>query len=569
MSACYVNAASGLDIDFNNGIPAEARLYDLDGLTPAPDLNFTGLKAGVPWSACDVEKSGLRVAVSTSWYKPAGKSDDWMVLPAVDVTPDTELRWTVRAFDPQLPDGYSVYISVTGDEPDDFDRNAPLFRIDAESAEWTDHNLSLSAYAGKSVNIAFVNDSDDCNMLLLRSITVGAPEKLKVSFAGARAIAEAGEEVPLKFKVTTDLTSSQNLMRAGCNVGGRDYTVTDPGLLEPGQEVVFEFPASVRVEKDVLTPVTVWVESDKARTEKSVWIGNTDRKMVIEEATGTWCGFCVSGIAVMERVKASYPEQAICIAVHESDPMAIDGYSVAGSGNPRLTLNRESGKMHPLDLEDVMVTHLSDLPRVAVDGEWSLTDGLVNVKARILSGEKSESLYRMAFVLVENNVHVADDPEYNQKNYYSGGAEGPMDGFEDLPNPILAPYMWYQDVARGIYPSQQGVACSSGALLPVGEKTEVGYTFPLPANVLNVANLELFILAIDASSGAVMNGCKATSPVDLGVEESQMAESDEVVSVEWYDISGRRVASPTAGLYVRLERYRDGRTHASKVMLRR
>ena len=53
-------------------------------------------------------------------------------------------------------------------------------------------------------------------------------------------------------------------MRAGCNVGGRDYTVTAPGLLEPGQEVVFEFPATVRVEKDVLTPVTVWVESDKA-----------------------------------------------------------------------------------------------------------------------------------------------------------------------------------------------------------------------------------------------------------------------------------------------------------------
>lgn len=41
-----------------------------------------------------------------------------MVLPSVDVTADTELRWTARAFDPQLSDGYSAYLSCTGDTPE-------------------------------------------------------------------------------------------------------------------------------------------------------------------------------------------------------------------------------------------------------------------------------------------------------------------------------------------------------------------------------------------------------------------------------------------------------------------
>ncbi len=566
-SVCGATAASGLSIDFNNGIPPEVRLYDLDGLTPASDLDFTGLKAGIPWTPCDVEKTGSRVAVSTSWYKPAGKADDWMVIPAVEVSSDTELRWTARAFDPQLSDGYSVYVSLTGDTPQDFDRSKPLFRVDAESAQWTDHNLSLAGYAGQSVSIAFVNESQDCNMLLLRSVTIGTPEKLILSFAGETAIAMPGTEIPLRFKASTDLTTAQTLLRAGCTLNDKVYSITDLGRLEPREEVEFEIPARVSVEKDVMTPVTVWVESDLGKTEKTVWLGNCDRKMVIEEATGTWCGYCVSGIAVLNRVKKEYPGQAICIAVHNGDPMAIDGYSVKGSGNPRLTLNREGGEMHPLDLEEALTGRIDELPRVAVDGEWYLSDSQVNVRANILSGGKSESSYRMAFVLVENDVHVPDNPRYSQKNYYADGQEGPMDGFEDLPNPIPAKDMWFQDVARGIYPSQQGVPCSPGSQLPIGEKTEVSYSFPLPENVLDRNNLELFVLAIDAATSNVMNGCKAVGRGESDVTKTEAVFDAEVISVEWYDISGRRVLKPDTGLYIRMARLSDGSTRSRKVIL--
>lgn len=173
----------------------------------------------------------------------------------------------------------------------------------------------------------------------------------------------------------------------------------------------------------------------------------------------------------------------------------------------------------------------------------------------------------MAFVLVENDVHVPDDAGYWQKNYYSGGENGPLDGFEDLPNIIPADQMWYQDVARGIYPSQQGVACPSGSLLPVGRKTEVSYTFALPENVLNRDKLELFVLAIDAATSNVMNGCKAAAKIESGVELPKFTGDSEVVSEEWYDISGRRVKTPSQGLYIRLSRHSDGTVRSSKVLL--
>ncbi len=557
-------AAAAFQLDFNNGIPPEVKLYDLDGLTPAPDLDFTGLKAGVAWTACDVEKTGQRVAVSASWYKPAGRANDWMVLPAVDVTADTELRWTARAFDSQMPDGYSVYVSTTRDTPEDFDTAKPLFRIGGESAQWTDHSISLADYAGQSVNIAFVNDSEDCNMLLLRSVTADAPEKLIVNFAGERAIAEAGAQIPLKFKVSTRLNSAQTLTGAGCTVDDKDYSLANLGVLEPGKEVEFEFPATFGVEAKELSQVTVWVESDLGRIEKAFWFGNSDRKLVVEEATGTWCGFCVSGIYVLETIKSKYPGHTICIAVHENDPMAIDGYKVKGSGNPRLSLNREGSEMHPLDLEEVLRTHLSDLPRVVVEGEWFITDDQINVNASALFGEKSESLYRIAFVLVENDVHVPDDVDYAQKNSYSGGGYGPLGGFESLPNPILPVDMWYQEVARGIYPSQQGLPCSSGALLPIGEKTEVSYSFNVPSNVLKRDNLEVYILVMDAATTQVMNACVATRTSGAGTILPGVEPAGEPVSVEWFDISGRQVVNPSRGVYIRVARYADGTVSTSK-----
>lgn len=71
------------------------------------------------------------------------------------------------------------------------------------------------------------------------------------------------------------------MLRSGCTLNDKVYSITDLGRLEPREEVEFEIPASVSVEKDVMTPVTVWVESDLGKTEKTVWLGNCDRKMVI------------------------------------------------------------------------------------------------------------------------------------------------------------------------------------------------------------------------------------------------------------------------------------------------
>lgn len=553
--------------DFSYGIRPDVKLYDLDGLTPSPDVTFTGLKPGTPWAACDVEKNGSSVAVSTSWYKPAGKSDDWMVLPGVVAESGAELRWTTRAFDRQLPDGYSVYISTTGDTPDDFDRSNPLFRVDAESPEWTDHIVDLGDYAGQRVYVAFVNDSEDRDMLLIKRITLGVPDRMTLGFAGERAIAAPGEKIALKFTATSGLTQAQTIRSARCLVGDKELTLTDLGKLEPGATLTFEFPEGLVAQKDVMTDVFVSVESDLGVTEQRFSLGNSRRNMVIEEATGTWCGYCVSGIVILEEMKKKYPGQAICIAVHESDPMALGSeYRVNGSGNPRLTLNREGSDKHPLELEEAMTPHLADLPLAAVSGEWSVSGDQAEAKARIVPSSESGAIWRLSFVLVENDVHVPGDKDYRQKNAYAGGAEGPMGGFEDKPGIIPAEEMWYQDVARGIFPSQKGIDCSSVAPLSAGCVSEYGQSFTIPQRVLNIDNTELYILVVDAATGSVMNGCKAERK-SVGLDVPETSNGAEVIATEWYDLCGRRLAAPSNGLYIRVDRYSDATVKATKILL--
>ena len=53
----------------------------------------------------------------------------------------------------------------------------------------------------------------------------------------------------------------------------------------------------------------------------------------------------------------------------------------------------------------------------------------------------------MAVVIVEDSVRGTASG-YAQANYYSGGGNGPMGGYENLPSTIPASQMTYNHVAR-------------------------------------------------------------------------------------------------------------------------
>lgn len=81
--------------------------------------------------------------------------DNWMVLPAMDLPTgsDLKLSWYAKGQDPSYAaEYYSVYISTTGRNENDF--TTQLFS-ETTTGDWQGHQVSLAAYAGQTVYIAF------------------------------------------------------------------------------------------------------------------------------------------------------------------------------------------------------------------------------------------------------------------------------------------------------------------------------------------------------------------------------------------------------------------------------
>ncbi len=51
------------------------------------------------------------------------------------------------------------------------------------------------------------------------------------------------------------------------------------------------------------------------------------QKVVLEENTGEWCGWCPEGAKIMEDAIAANPGKVIGIAVHDGDPMTVADYN--------------------------------------------------------------------------------------------------------------------------------------------------------------------------------------------------------------------------------------------------
>lgn len=111
-------------------------------------------------------------AMSSSFYTPAGTSNDWLISPLIALPAgNTFLRWNARAQQQNFADGYKVMLAPNGSNSiEDF--TVELFSTDAEDVAWQTRTVDLSAYANTSFRVAFVNNSTDKFVLIVDNIKV-------------------------------------------------------------------------------------------------------------------------------------------------------------------------------------------------------------------------------------------------------------------------------------------------------------------------------------------------------------------------------------------------------------
>jgi len=157
------------------GLPANWLQNNVDGKTVTSALSAYGFGTNA-WVTRDFTSSDPahgKVVASTSYYSPAGASNDWLITPSFTVPANGVLEWDAVATDASYPDGYQVKISTTGTLTTDFSTN--LLTVPAETSSWNTRGLSLNTYSNQVVRIAFVNNSNDMFLLWLDNIKVIVP----------------------------------------------------------------------------------------------------------------------------------------------------------------------------------------------------------------------------------------------------------------------------------------------------------------------------------------------------------------------------------------------------------
>ncbi len=253
-------------------------------------------------------------------------------------------------------------------------------------------------------------------------------------------------------------------------------------------------------------------------------IPSPGKKVIVEEATGTWCGFCPRGAVAMERFNLTYPDHFIGIAIHggsTSEPMLFQEYDdgLNAPGYPNSKVNRgafvDPGSADGQFFEQLVVTPRATMSHGATYDEVTrqLELSIELTPSVALSGTG----WRFNAVLTEDGV-MGTTSAYNQRNYFSNDADL-IDihgvNYRDLPDPILAANITYEHVARATMNGFDGVAFDGGSLT-VGESKIFNFSYTIPEGY-NFENMNLVSMLIQPG-GRINNGeiATLTDAVDNG-----------------------------------------------------
>jgi hypothetical protein len=343
----------------------------------------------------------------------------------------------------------------------------------------------------------------------------------------------------------------------------------------------------------------IWVEVDGDRTYSvrdsirgTYFVSN--RRTLIEEGTGTWCGNCPGGTIALEYMENNYPDNVVSIAVHNDDAMEIAAYNdfCQYPAFPMMLVDRKYlGLPAELD-EDYNYSFLVPgsgveyffqlaqrfIAEAELSGTATLTDADKNrleikVDSRFINDCKSNG-YDIALILLEDSVTAPDGSMYQQSNYYASTKYtfvGKKDtilnsgGWGALPGTVR---MKFNHVARAAYNgSFNGYGNNNGlpANVKGGEVYTSTYTWDVPAGTVNhMKNASVVALMTDAT-GYIVNCCKMHVNTDADAIQ-QVENTNDATITAIYTPDGAQVNKLQKG--INIVKYTDakGNTFTRKVV---
>ena len=165
------------------------------------------------------------------------------------------------------------------------------------------------------------------------------------------------------------------------------------------------------------------------------------RRTVVEEFTGTWCGWCPRGIVGMEKVNEQFGDKAITIVVHGDDPMAIN-YGIGARSYPYAYVDRgiaadpffginDEKDLGILDLVAERNSILSEA-KVSLQQPTLAKNGTITFKTDVtFLYDNTKAPYAIGYVLLQDGLK-GTGRDWAQANYYN--SESAKEDFGDCPS---------------------------------------------------------------------------------------------------------------------------------------
>jgi hypothetical protein len=235
----------------------------------------------------------------------------------------------------------------------------------------------------------------------------------------------------------------------------------------------------------------------------------------------------------MDRMTKCYGDNFVGVAVHNDDPMELAAYdswltSFPGfTGFPSVAFERDQ-ILDPSQIEQPTVDAASEAPvaLLKVGATYDEATRELNLRTFVEPQEDLSGDYMLNIVVTEDGV-TGTSSGYNQFNNYAGGGNGPMGGYENLPNPVPAADMVYDHVGRALLGGAEGTADAIPTDMVAGESYSHDWdTYTIPADYAT-ENLHLAVMLYNPD-GSMANAWSYT----IAEAEALLTNTAEVVVAE-------------------------------------
>ncbi len=235
------------------------------------------------------------------------------------------------------------------------------------------------------------------------------------------------------------------------------------------------------------------------------------KRVLVEEGTGTWCQWCTRGEVYAKEIHKQFPAEAVFISVHggsSSEPMNMPDYidSLGISSFPSGKIDRVGqSSMHPSGISSDVNSRLGNPAMADVDivPDYEPSSRLLSATIFITPDQQLTGNYGVGLIVLESGI-TGPSPAYDQSNAYSGGNNGVMGGFENLPSPVPASYMSYNHVPRKLLGGFSGSSDSLPNPLDSGTTYRHTFSWTVPTD-FNADYMTVVGVFVDKNSGEVRN----------------------------------------------------------------